>query len=36
MKIEMRPAAIIQMFWRERLVIEETAEILDPVYVEMA
>lgn len=29
---ELRPSEILQMFWQEQIVIEETARFLDPVY----
>jgi hypothetical protein len=32
MKNPIRPPFILELFWRERLVIEETAKFLDPVY----
>lgn len=31
-ELELRPAEILQMFWMEQLVIEETARFLEPVY----
>jgi hypothetical protein len=31
---ELRPAEILEMFWREQLVIEETALFLNPVYIQ--
>ncbi len=32
----LRPAELIKMFWMETIVIEEHAEILEPVYLEAA
>lgn len=34
--LDMRPAEILEMFWREQIVIEEDAEILEPLYMEAA
>jgi len=31
-----RPLEILKLFWMEQIVIEETAEFLDPVYLEVA
>lgn len=31
----MRPVELIWLYWREQIVIEEWAEILPPVYVEV-
>jgi hypothetical protein len=31
-----RPAWIIKMYWLEQIVIEETAEMLDPIYLKQA
>lgn len=33
---EKRPRLIIELFWREVTVIEEKAEILEPIYLEAA
>lgn len=33
---ELRPAEIIEAYWNETIVIEEDAEILEPVYMEVA
>ena len=36
MPTELRPAEIIEMYWRTQIVIEEDAEMLEPVYLEAA
>lgn len=32
---ELRPSEVLELFWREQLVIEEQAVFLDPVYLEV-
>lgn len=34
--MNIRPAWIVKMFWMEQLVIEETAEIFEPIYLQEA
>lgn len=34
-ELDMRPAEIIQMFWREQIVIEEKAEWYAPEYFDL-
>lgn len=33
---ELRPSEIIELYWREQIVIEEDAEFFDAVYLEAA
>jgi hypothetical protein len=33
--LDLRPSEIVEMFWREQIVIEEDALVLPPVYFEM-
>jgi hypothetical protein len=34
--MENRPAGIIRLFWMEQIVIEEDAEMLEPIYLKEA
>lgn len=33
--LDLRPSEIVELSWRESLVIEEDAEFLEPVYMEV-
>ena len=33
---ELRPAEIIEMYWRTQIIIEEDAEMLPPIYLQEA
>lgn len=32
---DLRPAEIIELYWREQIVVEETADFLKPEYFEL-
>jgi hypothetical protein len=33
-ELDLRPSQIIELFWKENLVIEEDSEFLEPLYLE--
>lgn len=32
---ELRPSEVLELYWRTQIVIEEDADVLEPVYVEV-
>lgn len=35
-RLDLRPAEIVLGYWREQIVVEEDADLLPPVYLEVA